>query len=222
VPDERQVARLFEVVPERYHGALWLGAGAGLPFGEALGVENGSRCLDPAHDELHVVQQLRYSPKEYGGFCLTEPKAGSSGTVDLDPVVGERLPQHVADFPPVAVEISTARAGSRSAAGCRCCSPPCTAIRSPIAPGRPSGSSSGPRPAWPDDPKQGGFHALRHFFATTLITNHVDPKDVQRALRHATLQTTLEIYVHFWPRRGRRRGIVGSILQSAIHRPGTG
>jgi hypothetical protein len=31
----------------------------------------------------------------------------------------------------------------------------------------------------PDNPKQRGFHALRHFLATTLITNHVDPKDVQ-------------------------------------------
>jgi integrase len=52
---------------------------------------------------------------------------------------------------------------------------------------------------WPDDARRSGFHALRHFFATTLVTNHVDPKDVQRALRHATLQTTWEIYVHYSP-----------------------
>jgi site-specific recombinase XerD len=60
-----------------------------------------------------------------------------------------------------------------------------------------------------------GFHALRHFYATTLITNHADPKVVQRALRHATLQITLETHVHFWPRRERRRGGVGEVLRRA-------
>ena len=66
---------------------------------------------------------------------------------------------------------------------------------------------------WPEE--HGGFHALRHFFATTLITNHADPKEVQRALRHSTLQITLETYVRFWPRRERRRGVVGEVLKSA-------
>ncbi len=36
------------------------------------------------------------------------------------------------------------------------------------------------------------FHALRHFFATPLITDHADPREVQRALRHSTAQITLE------------------------------
>jgi integrase len=62
-------------------------------------------------------------------------------------------------------------------------------------------------------PKQhGGFHALRHFFATTLITNHAEPQEVQRLLRHKTLRIRLETYVHWWPKRNRRRGVVGSAL----------
>ncbi|GLY99166.1 hypothetical protein Acsp02_64200 [Actinoplanes sp. NBRC 103695] len=40
-------------------------------MGGALGFEDGSRRLDVANEELHVVQQLRYSPREYGGFYLT-------------------------------------------------------------------------------------------------------------------------------------------------------
>jgi integrase len=76
--------------------------------------------------------------------------------------------------------------------------------------------------SWPDDPKQSGFHALRHFFATTLIRSHVDPKEVQRALRHATLQTTLEIYVHFWPRQDRPRGVAGAALREAVKALGMG
>jgi integrase len=66
---------------------------------------------------------------------------------------------------------------------------------------------------WPKE--HGGFHALRHFFATTLITNNVEPKEVQRALRHSSLQITFDTYVHWWPRRERRRGILGALLQSA-------
>jgi integrase len=54
--------------------------------------------------------------------------------------------------------------------------------------------------------KHGTFHALRHFFATTLITNHAEPQEVQRLLRHKTLRITLETYVHWWPKRERRCG----------------
>ncbi|WP_436970876.1 tyrosine-type recombinase/integrase [Micromonospora coxensis] len=60
------------------------------------------------------------------------------------------------------------------------------------------------------------FHALRHFFATTLITNHAEPQDVQRQLRHKTMRITLETYVHWWPKRDRPRGIVGNVLRSAL------
>ncbi|GIE92219.1 hypothetical protein Are01nite_86990 [Actinoplanes regularis] len=41
------------------------------------------------------------------------------------------------------------------------------------------------------------------------------PKDVQRALRPASPSITLEAYVHFWPRRERRRGVVGEALKAA-------
>ncbi|WNM41935.1 hypothetical protein RMN56_11610 [Micromonospora halotolerans] len=41
VPDESDVLRLFDAVPDRYHGLLWLGAGAGLRISEALGFEHG-------------------------------------------------------------------------------------------------------------------------------------------------------------------------------------
>jgi integrase len=54
--------------------------------------------------------------------------------------------------------------------------------------------TAGNRAGWPKE--HGGFHALRHFIATTLITNHAEAKEVQRALRHGTLQITLETYVH--------------------------
>lgn len=69
---------------------------------------------------------------------------------------------------------------------------------------------------WPKE--HGTFHALRHFFATTLITNHAEPQEVQRLLRHKTLRYTLETYVHWWPKRARPHGLVGSVLRNAARR----
>ncbi|WP_433054214.1 tyrosine-type recombinase/integrase [Dactylosporangium sp. CS-033363] len=214
VPTADQVWRMLDTMPPRYRAAGWLGAGEGLRFGEALGMEDGPRCIDPAEAELHVVQQLRYSPKEYGGFYLTEPKAGSSGTVDLDALVAEHVAWHVAEFPPVEINLPditddemvrrtvpllfTSRHGNpltdriwsrewgkwREAAG------------------------------WPNI-EHAGFHALRHFFATVLITNGAEPQEVQRALRHKSLSLTLGTYVGFWPKRIKARGIFGEALAAA-------
>ncbi|WP_433351384.1 hypothetical protein [Micromonospora sp. CA-111912] len=63
---------------------------------------------------------------------------------------------------------------------------------------------------------------MRHFFATTLITNHVEPQEVQRLLRHRTLRITLETYVHWLPKRDRPSGVVGSVLSSAAQRASKG
>jgi hypothetical protein len=48
------------------------------------------------------------------------------------------------------------------------------------------------------------------------------PTDVQRALRHSRLRTTLETYVqtletyvHWWPKKTRRRNVVGTALRDA-------
>ena len=218
VPTEAEVLALLEAVPLRYRAAIWLGAGQGCRLGEVLGMEYGSRCIDPGRAELHVVQQLRYSPKEYGGFYLSEPKAGSSGTVDLDPVVSEVLAEHVRQFPPVEVELVDITSGEPVRR--------VVPLLFTTTHGNPFTDRTWSREwgRWRDAagwPKQHGtFHALRHFYATTLITNHVEPQEVQRLLRHRTLRITLETYVHWWPKRERRRGVVGSVLRAAMRSDG--
>ena len=64
-------------------------------------------------------------------------------------------------------------------------------------------------------PQEGTFHSLRHYFATALISANADPTDVQKALRHSSLRITLETYVHWWPKKDRRRNVVGSALKVA-------
>lgn len=222
VPERDDVLRLFKVVPERYHGLLWLGAGAGLRISEALGFEDGPRCLDPENEELHVIQQLRYAPREHeGGFHLSLPKGVRSfdpagGTVDLDPMVAAALDWHRREFPPTPVEMVDITSGRPIRREVPLMFT--TVFGNPFTDRTWSAEWIKWRRAagWPEDSQHSGFHALRHFFATTLITNHADPKEVQRALRHSTLQITLETYVHFWPRRERRRGIVGETLKTAV------
>ncbi|MEU8180280.1 hypothetical protein AB0B85_08000 [Micromonospora sp. NPDC049044] len=61
-------------------------------------------------------------------------------------------------------------------------------------------------------PKEGSFHSLRHFFATAVMSNGVEP---QKALRHANLRITLETYVRWLPKKDRPRGLVGNLLRQA-------
>lgn len=213
VPTEREVLALLDVVPPRYRAAIWLGAGQGCRLGEVLGMEYSTRCVDFGRGELHVVQQLRYSPREHGGFYLSEPKAGSSGTVDLDPVVAEVLAEHVRQFPPVDIDLIDITSGEPVRRTVPLLFT--TTHGNPFTDRTWSREWVGWRDAagWPKE--HGTFHALRHFFATTLITNHMEPQEVQRLLRHKTLRITLETYVHWWPKRERRRGVVGALLQAA-------
>ncbi len=67
-------------------------------------------------------------------------------------------------------------------------------------------------------PEEGTFHALRHYFATTLIRQGWDPTDVQRALRHRNVKTTWDTYVHWWPKNERKRSAISSMLSDAARK----
>jgi integrase len=140
------------------------------------------------------------------------------GDVDLDDAVAQAVTEHCERFPPVSVQLADITRGTPD---------PGKPVRRRSVPllftdqhGRPIHDQAwsklwqGWRKAagWP---QEGTFHSLRHFFATALITANADPTDVQRALRHSTLRVTLETYVHWWPKKDRRRNIVGSVLQNA-------
>ncbi len=139
----------------------------------------------------------------------------AGGTVDLDPMVAAALDWHRENYPPVAVEMVDITAGRSLRRQVPLMFT--TVFGNPFTDRTWSAEWIKWRRAagWPEDSQHSGFHALRHFFATTLMTNHADAKEVQRALRHSTLSITLETYVHFWPRRERRRGVVGEALRPA-------
>ncbi|MEU3116789.1 tyrosine-type recombinase/integrase [Micromonospora chalcea] len=212
VPTDDQVLKLVDVVPRRFRAAIWLGAKEGLRLGEVLGMEDGPRCANYDRGELHVIQQLRHSPQHYGGFYLSTPKSGSTGTVDLDAVVAEELAAHLTEVGPVEFELPDITTGERLT---RPAVVLFTSSRGKLLTDTYwSELWAGWREAagWP---KEGTFHSLRHFFATTLMSNGVEPQEVQKALRHANLRITLETYVHWMPKKDRSRGLVGGLLRSA-------
>lgn len=212
------VLALLDVVPDQFAAAIWLGAGQGMRLGEVLGMEAGTRCVDYLAREVHVVQQLRFHAKQYGGFYLGPPKSGSVGDVDLDDQVAVILAEHLRAHPPVTVELPDITAGTPDAGK----SAPVREVGllftnengRPIQDQRWSEMWMNWRSAagWPEE---GTFHSLRHYFATTLITQGADPTEVQKALRHRNLRTTLETYVHWWPKSERRRSIVSAVLNDA-------
>jgi integrase len=218
VPTTEDVIALLNVVPDQYRAAIWLGAGEGLRLGEVLGFEHSARCIEPDRQELHVVQQLLFHTAAYGGFYLGPPKSGSVGDVDLDDQVAEVIAEHVDRYPPAIVDLPDVTAGTPD--------PGMPPRRRPVrllftdGQGRPIHDQRWSdllrqwrrTAGWPDN---GTFHSLRHYFATALITAGVDPTDVQRALRHSSLRITLETYVHWWPRKDRKRGIIGAALRAA-------
>jgi integrase len=218
VPNDEQVLALVEVVPPHFRAAIWLGGGEGMRLGEVLGIEDGTRCIDPDRSEIHVVQQLRFHKEKYGGFYLAPPKSGSVGDVDLDDDVAAVLAEHVAKFPPVAVDMVDITRGTPDPG-----KPPARRLVKllftdeyghPIHDQAWSKMSKGWRQkaGWPEE---GTFHSLRHYFATALIAAGADPTDVQKALRHAGLRITLETYIHWWPKKNRRRNVVGSAMREA-------
>ncbi|MFY1587479.1 tyrosine-type recombinase/integrase [Micromonospora sp. WMMD734] len=149
---------------------------------------------------------------DFGGFYLSTPKSGSTGTGDLDAVVAEELTAHISDVGPVEFILPDITAGERRT---RSVAFLFTSSRGKLLTDNYwSELWAGWREAagWP---KEGTFHSLRHFFATTLMSNGVEPQEVQNALRHANLRITLETYVHWMPKKDRPRGLVGGLLRNA-------
>src|SRR4051812_17397302 len=108
-------------------------------------MEDGPRCVEPEHGELHVVQQLGYAPSEYeGGFHLRLPKGVRTfdptvSTVDLDPMVAAALAWHRREYPPVEVEMLDLTSGRPVRRRVPLLVATTHGTRSPIAPGRVSG-----------------------------------------------------------------------------------
>lgn len=57
------------------------------------------------------------------------------------------------------------------------------------------------------------FHALRHTYASTLVSNGANFKDVQELMGHSDIRITLNTYSHVTPHS---RKVAAAIFESAI------
>lgn len=62
------------------------------------------------------------------------------------------------------------------------------------------------------------MHALRHFFASSLIAAGCSVVSVQERLGHASANETLDTYAHLWPDDDdRTRAAVDNVLGASGH-----
>ena len=177
-----QVEALTATVPSRYRALVVLAAGTGLRQGEALGLTLPR--VDFLRRSVRVEQQLVLLPGR-PPFLGPPKTAASHRTVPPPDVVLEALAGHLAAHPAVDVDglgplLFTDERGrairrNRMADFWR---------RAARSVGLADGS---------------GFHELRHFYASLLISHGESVKVVQSRLGHATASETLDTYGHLWP-----------------------
>ena len=188
-----QVSAVREALPARYQAMADVGRWLGLRQGEAFGLAVDD--IDFLRREVHVRRQVK---RLGNALVFAPPKGGKDREVPLPESVGLRLSAHIASCPPVAVTLPW-----RTLAG-----PPVTAqLLFTTLQGRAITRTPFTQKHWhPALRKAGiavsrenGFHALRHYFASTLLYDGVDIRALAAYLGHHDPAFTLRIYAHLVP-----------------------
>ena len=194
------VLALAEALPARYRALVVLAAGTGLRQGECFGLDAGH--VDFLRRQIRVEQQLITISGQQPH--LGPPKTDASvRTVPLPQVVLDELAAHIAACKPGGEWglLFTTSAGGPiwRSTWSQTWAP---AVRRA---GLPAGT---------------GFHALRHYYASLLISHGESVKVVQARLGHATAAETIDTYAHLWPdSEDRTREAVDCVLGSGSRAP---
>ncbi|MCG8919888.1 site-specific integrase [Actinokineospora sp. PR83] len=189
--------------------AVPLGAGAGLRQGEILGFSTAD--IDRGTGTLHVVRQIRVVGKT---LVFSLPKGGKTRDVPLGEGVIDAVDDHVERYGTRMVTLPWSTADGR---------PETVELVLMREDGRPWYGDLFNKVEWmPAFAEAGlvyrrridGMHALRHFFASTLLANGVSIKELAEYLGHSDVKTTLETYTHLMPSSGERaRRAVDTVFQ---------
>jgi integrase len=203
-----QVAAARAAMPPRWQAMTDAGAGLGLRISEAsaLAVED----IDFLRRAVHVRRAVK---RVRGRLVFGLPKGGRERTVPLPDSVAVALSEHIRQHPPVPVTLAWETTGK-----------PVTARLLFTAPGEKAIEQNNwnatvwhraRKAAAPAHGQDTGFHALRHYYASDLVSEGADIVSVSQALGHHSAAFTLDVYAHLMPSAADR-------IRAIIDRRGTG
>lgn len=222
VPEALAVQALIEAAPRRYRALVRLAASSGLRQGELFGLEDG---LDFLRRKVEVSQQL-CTPDKGSQYLGPLKTAESYRDVPLAQSAVTAVSMHVAEFPPIAVEIEDrsdplnprARKASllftdddgrpmRRSTWSRIWKIIRTDANKALdeqysealSRWQRLGKPEGAEPQRVRVPERCTLHTLRDFYATVLIKHRESVKTVQVRLGHSKPSITLDKYVGYWP-----------------------
>ena len=186
-------------LPDRFALVVALGAGLGLRQGEIFGLSIDD--LDLEKNEVSVQRQIKVRNGNKLIFGL--PKGRKTRTVPLPSVVLEAINKHVSARPPRAVTLPWDKLdGPKHSANLLLTTREASAInRNYFNPyiWRPALIAAGVELG-----RENGCHALRHFYASTLLDAGESIKALSEYLGHADPGFTLRTYTHLMPTSAER------------------
>jgi integrase len=194
-----RVRAVREAIVDRYKVAVVLGAGLGLRQGEALGLAVDD--IDFLGHTVHVVRQVKIVGARP---CFGPPKGGKQRDVPLPESVALSLAHHIQQFPPAAITLPwQSPTGDKVTAKLILY----TASRTVVL------RHGFNRWAWKTALRKvgvalatraDGFHALRHFYASTLLDAGESIVALAEYLGHSDPGFTLRTYTHLMPASSQR------------------
>ncbi len=203
-------------LPARYQALADCGAGLGMRQGEVFGLAVDD--IDFLRRVVHVRRQVRIVGAR---LVFAPPKGGKERDVPLPSSIALRLSAHIAACPPAAVSLPWKAPGGK----------PVTArlaftSRESAALNRNHVNSfiwkPALRAAGVPQTRDNGFHALRHYFASSLLGNGVDIRALAAYLGHTDPGFTLRVYTHLMPDAAdRMRQAVDRVFSGEADGPAT-
>ncbi|HEX8761913.1 MAG TPA: site-specific integrase, partial [Pseudonocardiaceae bacterium] len=206
-----QVRAVHAALQDRYKITIMLGAGLGMRQGEAFGLAVDD--IDFLGHVVHVVRQVKLLRTR---LCFGPPKGGNSRDVPLPESVALALAQHIQQYPPTPIALPwQSRAGELVTAKLVVYSAGKTAVRR-TAFNRWAWQSALRQAGIAQTSREDGFHALRHFYASTLLDAGESIVALAEYLGHSDPGFTLRTYTHLMPSSQQRtRQAVDGVLGSA-------
>lgn len=184
---------MHAALPDRYKPFIPMGAGLGLRQGESFGLSPDD--VDWLRGKVNVQRQVKIVGNR---LCFALPKGGKVREVPLPPSVRDELAAYLAEFPTVEVTLPWEEPGGK----------PVTVklfvtTREHGACNRNTFNGyvwrKAQEKAGIPAERENGMHALRHFYASTLLDARESIVAVAEYLGHHNPAITLKYYAHLMP-----------------------